>query len=144
MPKIAFHFRPVALACATLGLATTLTACAPKTVSAPVVQSVYVSPVRNDNGAAQRVLFGSVRPRVESDLSFRTGGKVTERLVDLGQTVQAGQVLARIDPADYQLAVQGAAEQQRAAEVDAVQSASDAARFKVSVPASHVAPLSRA
>lgn len=130
MPKIPFHFRPVAMACATLGLAIALTACAPKKAPAPVVQSVFVSPVRNDNGAAQRVLFGSVRPRVEADLSFRTGGKVTERLVELGQSVRAGQALARIDPADYHLAVQTATEQQRAAEVDAVQANSDAARFK--------------
>ena len=130
MRNIPFHFRPATLTCATLGLAIALTACAPRAAPVPVVQSVYVSPVRNDNGAAQRVLFGSVRPRVESDLSFRTGGKVTERLVELGQSVRAGQVLARIDPADYQLAAQAAAEQQRAAEVDAVQSASDAARFK--------------
>ncbi len=129
MRKIRFHFRPVALAGATVGLTIALTACAPKTAPAPIVQSVYVSPVRNDNGAAQRVLFGSVRPRVESDLSFRTGGTVTERLVELGQSVRAGQALARIDPADYQLAVQAASEQQRAAEVDAVQANSDAARF---------------
>ena len=130
MTKLPFHSRPVALACATMGLAIALTACAPKTTPAPIVQSVYVSPVRNDNGAVQRVLFGSVRPRVEADLSFRTGGKVTERLVELGQSVRAGQALARIDPADYQLTVQAATEQQRAAEVDAVQSGSDAARFK--------------
>jgi RND family efflux transporter MFP subunit len=95
-----------------------------------VVHSVYVSPVRNDSGATQRVLFGSVRPRVEAELSFRTAGEVTQRLVELGQSVRAGQALARIDPADYQLAVQAAAEQQRAAEVEAVQAASDAARFK--------------
>ncbi len=130
MPKLPFHFRPLVLACATLGIATALTACAPESAPAPVVQSVYVSPVRNDSGASQRVLFGSVRPRVEADLSFRAGGKVTERLVELGQHVRAGQALARIDPADYQLAVQAATEQQRAAEVDAVQANSDAARFK--------------
>lgn len=115
---------------AAIGLAHALTACAPKTAAPPVVPSVYVSTVRNDNGALLRVLFGSVRPRVEADLSFRTGGKVTERLVELGQTVRAGQALARIDPIDYQLAVQAATEQQRAAEVDAVQATSDAARFK--------------
>jgi RND family efflux transporter MFP subunit len=131
MPKPnEFHLRPLSLACATLGLATALTACAPKAAPPPIVQSVYVSPVRNDSGAAQHVLFGSVRPRVEAELSFRTGGKVTERLVGLGQSVRAGQALARLDPADYQLAVQAAAEQQRAAEVDAVQASSDAARFK--------------
>jgi membrane fusion protein, multidrug efflux system len=107
-----------------------LAACSPPPAPAPVVPSVFVSPVRNDSGAMQRVLSGSVRPRVEAELSFRTGGKVTARLVELGQAVRAGQALARLDPADYQLAVQAADEQQRAAEVDAVQAASDAARFK--------------
>jgi RND family efflux transporter MFP subunit len=95
-----------------------------------VVPSVFVSPVRNDSGSEQRVLSGSLLPRVEAELAFRTGGKVTARLVDLGQSVRAGQSLARIDSTDYQLAVQAAADQQRAAEVDAVQAASDAARFK--------------
>jgi membrane fusion protein, multidrug efflux system len=115
---------------ALLALATSLAACAPDPAEAPVVPSVYVSPVRNDSGAEQRVLFGSVRPRVEADLSFRAGGKVIARQVELGQSVRKGQALARIDPADYQLALEAAAEQQRVAEVDAVQAASDAARFK--------------
>lgn len=107
-----------------------LAACSPKPAAPPVVPSVFVSTVRNDTGAMQRVLFGQVRPRVEADLSFRTGGKVTERLVQLGDTVRSGQALARLDPADYQLALRAAEEQQRAAEVDAAQAASDAARFK--------------
>jgi RND family efflux transporter MFP subunit len=86
--------------------------------------------VQNESTGTQRVLFGSVRPRVEAELGFRTGGMVTARLVEVGQHVRSGQALARIDPADYQLAVLAAADQQRAAEVDAVQAASDAARFK--------------
>lgn len=115
---------------APLVLITLLAACSPKPAAPPVVPSVYVSTVRNDTGAVQRVLFGQIRPRVEADLSFRTGGKITERLVELGDTVRSGQALARLDPADYQLALRAAEEQQRAAEVDAVQAASDAARFK--------------
>ena len=43
--------------------------------------------------------------------------------------MKAGQVLARLDPADYQLAVKAAADQVQAASVDAQQSASDEARF---------------
>lgn len=112
-----------------IALAFVIAACSPPPAAPPVVPAVYVSTVSNDSGHAQRVLFGSVRPRVEVELSFRTAGKVTQRLVDTGQSVRAGQALARIDPADYELAVQAAAEQQRAAEVDAVQAASDAARF---------------
>jgi membrane fusion protein, multidrug efflux system len=107
-----------------------LAACAPPAAPPPVVTTVFVSTVRNDSGGTERVLFGSLRPRVESELSFRAGGKVLARTVELGQAVRAGQVLGRIDAADYQLVVQAAAEQQRAAEVDATQAASDAARFK--------------
>lgn len=40
---------------------------------------------------------GEVKARVQSDLSFRTGGRVTERRVDVGSRVHAGDVLMRID-----------------------------------------------
>lgn len=48
---------------------------------------------------------GEVRARVETTLGFRVGGKLAERLVDAGTRVRAGQPLARLDPADLQLAV---------------------------------------
>jgi len=112
-----------------------LAGCARETPPAPPVPAVYVSTVRNDSGAASRLLSGSVRPRVESELAFRTGGRVMARQVDVGETVRAGQVLARLDPADLQLGVGAAAEQLRAAEVDAAQTASDAARRRGGGPA---------
>lgn len=126
-----YSMPPRSWAIAALAAMTLLVAaCSPKPDAPPVVPSVFVTPVRNEAGADQRVLFGQVRPRIEADLSFRTGGKVTERLVELGHSVKAGQALARLDPADYQLALRAAEEQQRAAEVEAMQAASDAARFK--------------
>ena len=51
---------------------------------------------------------GELRARVESRLGFRLPGKLTARPVDAGQRVQAGQLLAQIDPQDYQLAAQAA------------------------------------
>ncbi|WP_233252023.1 efflux RND transporter periplasmic adaptor subunit [Limnohabitans sp. 2KL-17] len=68
-----------------------------------------------------------VRARVESRLSFQVAGKLVERSVDLGQRVAAGQLLARIDAQDYQLAAQAAL-----AQVSAAQSQRDlaAAEFK--------------
>ncbi|BCG89691.1 hemolysin secretion protein D [Mesorhizobium sp. 113-3-9] len=51
---------------------------------------------------------GSVRARTESALAFRVNGKITERLVDIGQHVAPGDVLARIDPTDYDLSVKSA------------------------------------
>jgi RND family efflux transporter MFP subunit len=54
-------------------------------------------------------LPGEVRARHETPLAFRVGGKVTDCKVNLGDTVRRGQVLARLEPADYQLAAQSGA-----------------------------------
>lgn len=47
---------------------------------------------------------GEVRARHETAPGFRVGGKLVARLVDAGAQVKAGQPLARLDPADQQLA----------------------------------------
>lgn len=52
---------------------------------------------------------GSVKSRTEMNLGFRIAGKVTERLVDIGDRVRPGDVLSRVDPTDYKLAVDSAA-----------------------------------
>jgi len=113
-----------------LAAAMTLAACSKPTVVASDVRPVYVSTVRNDSAAGERLFTGTLSPRVESDLAFRAGGKVAARLVDVGQTVRSGQPLARLDPGDYQLGVDAAAEHLRAAESDATQAANDAARSR--------------
>lgn len=43
---------------------------------------------------------GTVKAKVESSIGFRISGKVTERLVDIGQSVKSGQTLFRLDPTD--------------------------------------------
>ena len=49
-----------------------------------------------------RHAIGEVKPRYESDLSFRVGGKVLSRLVDVGAWVRQGDTLATLDTQDYQ------------------------------------------
>lgn len=44
-----------------------------------------------------------IRARVESRLGFRVGGKMVSRLVNVGDSVKAGQVLAQLDPTDLKL-----------------------------------------
>jgi membrane fusion protein, multidrug efflux system len=107
-----------------------LTACSEAPAPAAVVKPVFVTTVTPANSAQIRSFTSVVRARVETELGFRTGGKVVERLVEVGDSVKAGQVLARLDPADYQLAVKAAADQMQAASVDAQQAASDEARFR--------------
>ena len=107
-----------------------LTACGEPPAPAAIVKPVFVTTVTPANSAQSRSFTSVIRARVETELGFRTGGKVVERLVDVGGSVKAGQVLARLDPADYQLAVKAAADQVQAASVDAQQAASDEARFR--------------
>ncbi len=49
-----------------------------------------------------RYAIGEVKPRYESDLSFRVAGKVLSRLVDVGAWVMQGDTLATLDTQDYQ------------------------------------------
>ncbi len=42
---------------------------------------------------------------IEAQMSFRTPGRLAERLVEEGDTVQAGQILARLDKSDQTIAV---------------------------------------
>ena len=58
----------------------------------------------------------SVKARTEMNLGFRVAGKITERHVNIGDRVEPGDLLARIDPTDYQLAVKSAAASLVAAE----------------------------
>lgn len=107
-----------------------LTACGVPPAPAATVKPVFVTTVTLASAAQTRSFTSVVRARVETELGFRTGGKVVERLVEVGDSVKAGQVMARLDPADYQLAVKAAADQVQAASVDAQQAASDEARFR--------------
>jgi RND family efflux transporter MFP subunit len=54
-------------------------------------------------GSNGRTFTGIVEARVQSDLGFRVGGKILERSVDVGQRVQKGQVLMRLDSVDLEL-----------------------------------------
>src|SRR5512134_528240 len=47
---------------------------------------------------------GVVRPRIESAMGFRVGGKVVERRMNIGDRVEVGQVIARLDDTDLKLA----------------------------------------
>lgn len=120
-----------ALSLASVAAAVLLLAGCSEPAAPPVaVKPVFVTTVHPAASSQTRTFTSVVRARVEGDVAFRTGGKVTERLVEVGDVVKAGQVIARLDPADYQLAVKAASDQLQAASVDARQAAADEARFR--------------
>jgi len=68
----------------------------------PVVKTMAI-----DSASSQPTwsLVGTVSARYQSNLAFRVSGKIEQRLVNVGDTVKPGQVLYKLDPTDYQLAV---------------------------------------
>jgi multidrug efflux system membrane fusion protein len=73
-----------------------------------IIRPVKVVEIAQAHDTRTLSYSGSVRARTESALAFRVNGKITERLVDIGQHVASGDVLARIDPIDYDLSVKSA------------------------------------
>jgi RND family efflux transporter MFP subunit len=73
---------------------------------------------------------GEVRARTESRLGFRVGGKLARRLVELGDSVKAGQVLAQLDPQDLKLGQDAARAGVAAAQANFDQAAADFKRYK--------------
>lgn len=86
-----------------------LTACSQeKAETTPIVRPVKVVEIAQASDARTLNYSGAVRARVEMNLGFRIDGKISERFVDIGDRVKAGELLARIDSADYALSVQSA------------------------------------
>jgi multidrug efflux system membrane fusion protein len=75
-------------------------------------------------------LSGTVQARTLSDLGFRVGGKVVDRPVEIGDHVRAGQMLARLDPADLQLALEAAQSALESTIADAAKARADHARYQ--------------
>lgn len=93
-------------------LATALTmllaACGKPEAQVETARPVLV--VRPSGGAqaAFSAYAGEIRAREESALSFRIGGSLVKRLVDAGDRVRGGQLLAELDPGDAGLQVAAA------------------------------------
>jgi multidrug efflux system membrane fusion protein len=103
--------------------------------SKPAPKTEDVRPVRAITLAAGGVdasaeFSGEVRPRVESRLGFRVGGKIAARKVDVGAVVQRGQVLMQLDPQDLKLGQAQAMASLRAAETNRDLARADLNRYK--------------
>ena len=72
------------------------------------LRPVRVLIVDETNAARDRTFSGISRSRTESRLSFKVGGTVTRFPVQIGDRLQAGDPIAELDAASYQLQAQQA------------------------------------
>ncbi len=114
-----------------MGLAgVVLTACSPaKTAVTPEPPLVQVAEVAPGPGAVSRYT-GVIRARIESNLGFRVGGKIFERLVDPGDRVRLGQPLMRLDRTDFTLALKAARASVEAARAQMIKAKADEERSR--------------
>ena len=76
--------------------------------TSPPLTRVRIVTTQVTDFAPEVTLTGVIAAQVQSEVSFRVGGKIAERLANVGDHVTANQVLARLDPDEQQAEVQAA------------------------------------
>jgi len=74
--------------------------------SPPPLRPVRYSSVEAVDPARARIFAGAATAAAESRLSFKVSGTIVDLAVEVGDTVERGQAIARIDPVEYQLSVE--------------------------------------
>lgn len=86
-----------------------LTACEePEVVVEKVYRPVQYIKVQPIGATVTDTFSGVVEADLDANLSFRVGGTITKRLVDVGDQVQPNQLLAELDATDLQVSYQQA------------------------------------
>jgi RND family efflux transporter MFP subunit len=111
-----------------LAIAALLGGCSKNEPPPPAARTVLVQPAASAPSTGS-IYTGEIRARHEVDLAFRIGGRIASRLVDAGAEIGTGQALARLDPADLELAAAAARAQLAAAESEHATARAERARY---------------
>lgn len=102
----------------------------------PLVEIATVRPLEQ----SQRAFTGIVVARVQSNLGFRVGGKIVQRMVNTGDFVRNGEPLMEIDRNDLVLAIAARNAAVVSAKARAIQAANDEARYATLLKAGVTTP----
>ena len=100
-----------------------------KPQTAKLVPIVRTYTVGTAAATAAATYPGEVRGRYESQLAFQVAGKINARMVNVGDTVRAGQVLLALDPKDVAQSVEATTAQLASARASYKLAADNAARY---------------
>jgi membrane fusion protein, multidrug efflux system len=93
-----------------------LSACGKKEAAPVALRPVVAMAAVADTHTVLSSLPATIEARYSTPLSFRVGGKIIERRVRLGDSVKAGEIVAKLDPADNAKSAASAAAQLSAAQ----------------------------
>ena len=97
---------------------------------APEVRPVRTVTIEKRAVGSTVQITGNVQAQTEVNQSFRIDGRLIERLVDVGDTVKAGQLIARLDPQNEESGVQSARAQLSAAQARLVEARANYQRMR--------------
>jgi RND family efflux transporter MFP subunit len=96
----------------------------------PEIRPVRSLTIEKRAAGSTVAITGTVQAQTEVNESFRIDGRLIERLVDVGDTVKPGQLIARLDPQNEESGVQGARAQLEAARAREVEARSNFQRMR--------------
>src|SRR6266404_2078983 len=85
-----------------------LAACGKEQPKKVEVRPVRVTSVQHAPSGEMISLTGQIQAKDQANLAFRIGGRLQERNVTVGDPVTPGQIVAKIEPQDYQNALRSA------------------------------------
>src|SRR5260370_21189968 len=85
-----------------------LTACSKEQPKKVEIRPVRVTLARHALSGDTISLTGQIQAKDQINLAFRIGGRLQERNVTVGDPVTPGQIVARIEPQDFQNALRSA------------------------------------
>src|SRR6266436_4261170 len=85
-----------------------LTACGKEQPKKVEIRPVRVISIQHMSSGDMISLTGQIQARDQVNLAFRIGGRLQERNVTVGDPVAPGQIVARIEPQDFQNALRSA------------------------------------
>lgn len=126
----------IATLCLTLVSALALLAGCERKTEAKAVQARPVRTITAEKSGTGEtvVLTGQISAENEASLAFRIGGRIIDRLVDVGARVEPDQVLARLDPQNELNALRSAQAAYSAAEGKLVEASNTFDRQKTLLP----------
>jgi len=84
----------------------------------PELRPVRFEVVSSVEAGRRRSFSGTCQPAVEPRLSFKVGGTIARRPVNMGDRVRRGALIAELDPSDFQLQLEEAAAALQQAEAE--------------------------
>lgn len=105
-------------------------ACSKEEVQAPPPRTVRVVKIQLEEAGIGGNASGVIQSRYNAQVGFLVSGRLIERKADIGTVVKKGDVLAKLDPTDYQNKLTAAQSQVTSAQSEIAQAAPQEARLR--------------